>query len=181
MKNIWFISDTHFNHANILTFTAFDGGPRIRPEFNTVEEMNETMIANWNAKVQPFDKVYHLGDVAFGNVKNFHSIMGRLNGKKRLIIGNHDSFDILDYAQYFENIMSWRQFRDMPKPFIACHYPLHEDSLYGRGTIFNVHGHIHQRTIFRKDTKIPDERYINICVEKINYTPVHMDELQARM
>lgn len=193
MTNIWFISDTHFNHSNILKFINERDQVRIRKEFpaDGLDEMNETLIENWNKTIAPSDKVYHLGDVALGNVKDFHNIMRRLNGKKRLVMGNHDCFDILDYAQHFEKIMSWRQMKHMPKPFIACHYPLHEDSLFGRNAVYCVHGHIHQRTIKIVNNKnkidsilnnYPDDhRYINVCVEKINYTPVHIDELQARM
>lgn len=179
-RSIFFISDTHFNHANILTFKDKKTGALIRPGFSNVEDMNERIIDNWNKVVKPEDKIYHVGDVAFGNVKDFHPIMRRLNGHKRLCLGNHDHFDILDYAQYFDKIMSWRQFRDQPIPFIVCHYPLHEDALFGRGgIIYNVHGHIHERNVYTG--KRPDPRYINICVEHTDYTPVHIDELQQRM
>jgi len=206
-NDIWFISDTHFNHANILTFRhKNETGELIRPGFTNVEHMNEVMIENWNKNIKPQDKVYHLGDVAFGNVKDFHRIMSRLNGQLRLVMGNHDKFDMDYYLRFnriidaddsnlnykyefvrpngssriFEKVMSWRQFRNMPIPFVACHYPLHEDSLYGRnGLIFNVHGHIHERRV-KLGNKI-DPRYINVSVEQTNYAPIHMDELQARM
>jgi len=63
-RDIWVISDTHFDHANILNFTDKVGKPT--RNFADVDEMNETMIANWNSVVKPGDKVYHLGDVLFG-------------------------------------------------------------------------------------------------------------------
>lgn len=201
MTDIWFISDTHFNHANILTFRHGENGPLIRPGFENVEHMNETMIENWNKVVKAGDKVYHLGDVALGNIRDFHRIVSRLNGQLRLSIGNHDMFDMDDYLRFrkteteaqtweytrpngsvkiFERVMSWRQFRNMPIPFIACHYPLHEDATYGRGGIvFQVHGHIHERVVMKGNQ--PDPRYINVCVEKRNYTPIHIDELQEIM
>lgn len=76
---IWFTSDTHLGHANILKYTA-------RP-FNTVDEMNEALIDNWNTVVSPGDVVYHLGDFAFNNHARFCS---RLNGQVVLIEGSHD-------------------------------------------------------------------------------------------
>ena len=75
----WFISDTHFNHTNIIKFCN-------RP-FNDVFEMNEAIIQNWNGLVKPLDTVYHLGDVGFGRLDD---IIGRLHGEKILIVGSHD-------------------------------------------------------------------------------------------
>ena len=79
MINTWFISDTHFKHKNILEYEK-----EARP-FNTVEEMNEKIIDNWNHTVGIKDIVYHLGDFAFG--KNNISIAARLHGRKRLVLG----------------------------------------------------------------------------------------------
>jgi len=178
--SMWFVSDTHFNHENILKFKRDDDTP-VRPGFEDVSHMNETMIDNWNRLVKPTDKVYHLGDVAFGRDASFEAIMRRLNGHKRLIMGNHDKFPIQVYARHFEKIGSWRQFKDQRIPFICCHYPLHPSALSGRKTAYCVHGHVHYRDVTMNDTKVPDERYINICVEKTNYSPIHLDELLMRM
>ena len=60
---IYLTSDLHFNHVNILKYE-----PVNRP-FETLEEMNETLIANWNAKVSAKDTVYVLGDLAMGTVE----------------------------------------------------------------------------------------------------------------
>ena len=48
------------------------------------------MIENWNSVVKKGDYVYHLGDVFFGSKETFPALWNRLNGSKRLIIGNHD-------------------------------------------------------------------------------------------
>lgn len=77
---IWFTSDTHFNHANIIKYCN-------RP-FSSIQEMNETIINNWNSVVTKDDTVYHLGDFAFGKVNEFAN---KLNGKIVLIKGNHDT------------------------------------------------------------------------------------------
>ena len=77
--DIWVISDTHFNHSNILTFSDKVGNP-VRA-FSSVEEMNEIMIDRWNSVVKPGDKVYHLGDVLFGDKEAFSRLWPRLNGR----------------------------------------------------------------------------------------------------
>ena len=96
MANKFVISDTHFGHTNSWEkFKLPDGSP-LRP-FTSNEEMDETMIERWNAKVKPEDTVYHLGDVVI-NRKHLH-LCNRLNGKKRLIRGNHDIFKDKDYYE----------------------------------------------------------------------------------
>src|SRR5574337_157992 len=132
MRTIYFTSDSHFGHANFLYFKD-EGGERIRKEFDSLIGMDEAMIERWNARVKPQDIIYHLGDVCFGGSAMLQSIMRRLNGHKRLILGNHDRLDMGLYAKYFDKIMSWRYFStDVTKSnicLIACHYPLHPDTV----------------------------------------------------
>lgn len=79
----WFTSDTHFFHKNVIKYCN-------RP-FLTVEEMNETLIDNWNSCVGVDDTVFHLGDFAFCNYTSMAGIFNRLNGRIYLILGNHDN------------------------------------------------------------------------------------------
>ena len=168
MANIWVISDTHFSHENILKFTDKDGKKFRGDLFKDVDHMNETIIQNWNSVVKPEDKIYHLGDVYFGSQQKADGILSRLNGKKRLIVGNHDCIygkgNVLQ--KYFQKIYMWRLFKE----FDMCltHVPIHEDNF--RKVNWNVHGHIHQND----SSKGP---YINICVEKTNYTPVNIEDI----
>lgn len=170
MTNIWFISDTHFNHKNILQFTTFEGGPRIRPEFDSLEEMNETIIQNWNKLVTPQDKVYHLGDVIFGPNKDYDKVLSRLNGKKRLVVGNHDDLSDPNLTRHFQKIMMWRIFKEFD--FVASHVPIFHGEI--RKVKFNVHGHIHE-----KDDVSPTHH--NISIEKTSYRPVNIDEIKERL
>lgn len=78
----FFTSDTHFGHARIIELCN-------RP-WDTVEEMNEGIIERWNDTVSPTDIVYHLGDVALGKIADSLPLVGRLNGLKILVVGNHD-------------------------------------------------------------------------------------------
>jgi calcineurin-like phosphoesterase family protein len=171
-KNIWVVSDTHFNHANILRFTDSNTGELIRPGFADVTEMNEVMIQNWNGVVRPGDKVYHLGDVFFGDRDYFKRMWPRLMGSKRLIVGNHDDVPFLSSGGFFQKVQMWRIFAEFN--ILMSHVPLHESGLYrgkNRDTpMLNVHGHIHQN-------KSPKGPYHCVCVEQTNYTPVHIEDL----
>lgn len=165
--DIWFTSDTHFNHENIL---KFEGG---RPEFSSVEEMNEVMIENWNSVVKPGDRIYHLGDVFFGSREEFKKLWPRLNGSKRLIVGNHDDIKFLSSGGFFKKVYMWRMFTE--HNFVASHVPLHPNSLYRHKKqkwLKNVHGHTHRNGP-------SDPNYRSVCVEMTNYTPVHLDELKT--
>lgn len=165
IKNQWFISDTHFNHANFLNFVD-EAGNKIRP-FSTVEEMNDCMITNWNERIKPGDKVYHLGDFGMNSTYN-NTVLPKLNGVKRLILGNHDTVKG-DLVNHFKKITMWRVFREYD--FVLSHVPLREDSMI---TTFNLHGHIHQN-------KSPSERHMNLCVEHTDYAPVHLDTILERL
>ena len=156
----YLISDTHFGHANIIKFTDNDG-KKTRP-FDSVEEMDEFMVKNWNNTVKPSDRVYHLGDVVIN--RKALPILDRLNGKKVLIKGNHDIFKLRDYAKYFDDV---RAYKVMPKHgIIMSHIPIHPESL-SRWKL-NIHGHLHTN-------HLADKKYLNVCVENINYTPIDLD------
>jgi calcineurin-like phosphoesterase family protein len=170
MRDIWFISDTHFTHKNIITFLD-DNGVRFRP-FSSAEEMDELMVENWNKTVKPQDKIYHLGDVTMRD--KYLPIMNRLNGTKVLIPGNHDIFHIDLYRKYFNRIYGYKVIEKV----IFSHIPVHK---YSSGRFrANVHGHTHNNNV--SDTRYPiglvdDPFYINVCVEKINFTPISYEEV----
>lgn len=165
MRDIFVVSDTHFGHENILKFLVEDGS-KLR-DFNNIEEMNEKLVENWNKTVTPQDIVYHLGDVYFGKG---HKVLNRLNGHKRLILGNHDDGKSEHLQNTFEKILLWREFKDFD--CILTHVPLHESALYKR--TYNLHGHVHKGS---HRGLVQDERYINCCVEVQDYTPKHIEDL----
>lgn len=164
MATVFVISDTHFGHVNILAFCGLDG-QRIRPQFASVEEMNEHIVDRWNATVRPQDHVYHLGDVAMR--KDQLGIVKRLNGHKRLVLGNHDIFEAKDYlAAGFSKVFGAR----VLDGWLMTHFPVH---LASRGRFRgNVHGHIHERPA-------PVGGYVNVSVEAVGYTPVALEALES--
>lgn len=165
MTNIFFISDTHFGHANICKFTRDDGLP-LRP-WNDINQMDLDFISKWNHKVGPNDLVYHLGDVVMN--RNHISIVSRLNGRKRLVLGNHDTCTSDQYGQYFERVYGAHKFEDM----WLTHIPVHEDSIFPRTNV-NVHGHLHAK-------QIANPAYFNVSVELINFEPIALEELRSKI
>jgi len=164
--NKFFISDTHFTHRKIITF-ANDKGVRLRP-FDTIEEMDELIVNNWNSVVRPQDTTYLHGDVVWN--RKALPILDRLNGKKVLIKGNHDIFQLKYYTPYFKDI---RAYNILPEHgIISSHIPIHP-SCMNRWKL-NVHGHLH-------DEILDDDRYMNVCVEQIDYTPVALETVLQRV
>lgn len=187
MPNTFFIGDTHFGHANILTFKDNDGAP-LR-SFDSVEEMDEHMIERWNSVVNRNDVIYHMGDVAMN--RKYLALLGRCRGRKKLVRGNHDTAPLRFYTRHFDQIHGVKVFA-IPRElgggsFIATHIPIHSGSM-GRFKV-NVHGHLHCNLVQKERLRAgewwghtdPDERYINVCVEQINYTPISIDEIYQRI
>lgn len=167
--NIFVISDTHFNHGNILNFTDRETSKPIRP-FQSVHEMNEIMVENWNNTVKPGDKVYHLGDVFFGSEVHFKALWPRLNGRKRLIVGNHDPVKFLSSGAFFEKVMLWRKFEHLLFTHVPVHPSVLQENRFSGKQMVNIHGHIHQN-------KSPEGPYKCVCVEQTYYKPVHIESL----
>lgn len=157
MNNVWFISDTHFGHKNILKYEA-----ELRP-FNTIEEHDEQLIENWNKYVKKNDIVWHLGDVAFG-VETLNNILPRLNGRKRLVLGNHDCYNINEYLKYFDKIFGVVFFKE----FVLSHVPLHKNNTR---VLYNLHGHLHSKNV-------GEEGYYNCSVEQHGLCPVNLDAIR---
>ena len=158
-RDIWFISDTHFCHEAIIDFGQ-------RP-FASVPEMDEAMADYWAERVKDQDLVYHLGDITWKRA-GLH-IFEKLPGTKRLIIGNHD--DGKACAGLVQRLELVREFDEGPNAFSATHMPM----MFERGgPAINVHGHVHLGDL-------PDPRYVNICVERTDYRPLHIDEVRERV
>lgn len=177
MGDTFLISDTHFGHSNIIQFEA-----AARP-FATIEEMNEALIANWNKVVGHNDTVWHLGDVLFGQ-KNFY-LLDRLNGRKNLVLGNHDVYGLPKYLEKFRDVQAYKKFDDC----IFSHIPVHEGQ-FGRYRA-NIHGHLHSKVVTKVskfDTGIgemseyhADRRYFNVSVEKIDLTPIAWEVVKKQL
>lgn len=160
MRDIWFISDTHFGHENIIYYAG-------RP-FEGPEDMDETMIDLWNREVKPDDLVYHLGDFAM-NLTAAKTVRKRLNGSIRLIAGNHDDLPKYAHAGLFQKITESRNLETVSRDLKGV-YATHRPVMLGETVQINVHGHIHHRPA-------DSPRHINLSVENIEYRPIHIESL----
>ena len=171
MPSVFLVSDTHFGHLGVCKFLRNDGVTKLRP-WTDPNEMDEEMVKRWNDRVRPNDKVYHLGDVVI-NRKSL-SILGRLNGDKVLIRGNHDIFILSDYTAHFRDIRGYHVMNGM----ILSHIPLHEESL-GRFGV-NLHGHTHANRVLLPNGNI-DYRYHCVCVEQTDFAPILFEDVLKRI
>lgn len=161
MNNRVFVTaDTHFGHKKIIEFE-----PTLRP-FATIEQHDEELVRRWNDTVRPKDTVWHLGDVVFGAINL--PILGRLNGLKHLIMGNHDHYPAEDYLRYFRHLHGTVENRG----YIMSHVPVHPQQL----TRFkgNIHGHMHAKTM-------EDPRYACVSMEHTGLTPILLDTVIHRL
>lgn len=154
----WFTADTHFGHGSILTFCE-------RP-FHNVLEMDEALIANWNAVVRPGDMVWHLGDFALGPPPHrIAEILGRLNGEKHLIVGNNDGPATLS-APGWASVQTYAEIVVEGRALILCHYAFRTWNGMGRGAL-NLHGHSHGKLA-------PMPKQYDVGVDPMGFAPVDL-------
>jgi calcineurin-like phosphoesterase family protein len=186
VKKIWFSSDHHFFHKNIIKYCN-------RP-FETVEEMNEKLVENWNSVVGPDDHVYHLGDFCFGNVEKWNWCLegypypNRLNGHIHLILGNHDPdrvfrpgtlierFDSIEFQKVLV-IEGWTVYLN--------HFPFASFSNNYDHKVIQLLGHIHSGpdgigNVMLGGNKLQWNQY-DVGVDNNAYTPVSWAQVKERM
>lgn len=160
--SIFFISDTHFGHNNIIQYCQ-------RP-FASVEHMNEVMIDNWNKTVKFNDTVYHLGDVAFSN----YELIERLKGKIILVPGNHDLGRAKKVMHLFYEVLPELTYLkvDQERRFVLCHYPLES---WRREYRYHLHGHSHGMSNKAKNR-------LDVGVDATKWmAPMHIDDVMQCM
>ena len=170
---IYYISDLHFGHYNIIKLCH-------RP-FKDADEMDEILISNWNAIVQPEDTVYILGDLCYRNGKPPEYYLERLNGRKYLILGNHDT-DLAKNRRsgrfpQLEWIRDYAEISDGNRKLVLSHYPMVEWNGFFRDTI-HLYGHIHNNTEnaayhIMKDIK----NAYNVGADILGFTPRTLDQV----
>lgn len=160
MQRIFFTSDQHFGHKQIIDFED-------RP-FENVQNMNDSMIMRWNGVVKNDDMVYHVGDFSFMNKEETTNIFKRLNGRKRLILGNHDRarskswWKDVGFEEVYEFPIIYKEF------YIVSHEPIY---LNKHMPYVNLHGHIHGQLY-------EGMQHINLCVEHWDYTPILFSDIE---
>lgn len=157
--NTYFISDHHFGHRNIIEYE--------QREFKNIVDMDAEMIKKWNMVVNKDDIVYHLGDFSFYNKEKTSQIVGSLNGRINLIMGNHDRHSVKWYYD-----CGFNKVYDKPIIYndfiILSHEPLYTNNIL---PFVNVHGHLHSK-------KIEGGYNINMSVELWDYIPISWEKLK---
>lgn len=180
----FFTSDLHLGHRNIIDYCN-------RP-FAGVPDMDEALVARWNATVAPGDTVYVLGDVALGKLADSLALAARLHGRKLLVPGNHDrpweghrkpSQHRLYEDAGFELLPSQVTIDLAGRPVLLCHFPYEGDS-HGEDRYADkrpvdrggwlLHGHVH-------DAWKRSGRMVNVGIDVWDYAPVSGETLIALM
>lgn len=153
--NFWFISDTHFGHENIIKYCN-------RP-FKDADEMNETIINNWNERVDKEDTVFHLGDLCFKKMHRGENIVARLNGNIILIKGNHD------HKQAIKTITEAIVIYHCGHYIYLTHRPENADPLR-----ISLVGHAHEKWKIDCKKNFP---IVNVGVDVWDFKPISLDEI----
>ncbi|MCY1482384.1 hypothetical protein D3C87_71500 [compost metagenome] len=172
-NNLWFTSDHHFGHKNVIEFSK-------RP-FQNVEEMNFEMIQRWNQKVKQDDIVYHIGDFGLTSRSKLKEILSQLNGKIHLVTGNHET-SARECAEYFESIQDYCELiiEDVDafkgqRLLVLFHYAMRvwNASHYGS---WHLYGHTHG--------ELPDDNTslsFDVGVDCHNFYPISYQEVKGIM
>ncbi len=168
MSKIWFTSDQHFGHTNILHLCK-------RP-FKTIEEMDQALIDNWNAVVHADDTVYVLGDFTYKAQKPLDFYTDALKGKKILIRGNHDHKTYEEYAAHFDEVRDVKTIMVGKQIIVMFHYPILSWYKRARGS-WHLYGHVHNAVL----APMESQKSYNVGVDTNAFTPIEFDTLKLIM
>lgn len=181
----YYISDLHFDHTNVI---KFDNRP-----FKDVEEMNNTIINNWNNIVKGGDIVYVLGDVLFGDENRFNEIVNKLNGQIVLVKGNHDrlQFNKLNKRKVIK-IGDYLEIKDTafgePYKVYMSHYFMPLFSKHRNENCVHLYGHVHNSDEWEFCKEVAEQaksryktnaKYFNVgcMLDYMNYTPRTLEQI----
>jgi len=167
--DIWFISDYHFGHKNILSFSK-------RP-FNDLDDMENKLVEFHNMMVKPEDIVINVGDFSLCNRTESTRIMKRMNGYKILVLGNHDVQHRKFKNTGWDEVYVCKEMVYNDVTLKITHFPLmdNDDGI-------NVHGHVHVDPdgLTSKNAFRGGEHHHNVNCEFINYVPIHIDKIVGK-
>jgi calcineurin-like phosphoesterase family protein len=164
-----FIADPHFGHENMAKNRGF----------KDASEQDAFIVKQWNERVGKNDTTYILGDVSMEK-SAMYPILSKLNGKKYVILGNHDKRQhVPTLLEYVDGVLGMlkKRFRAEEVTAFLTHSPIHPRE-FRRGRInLNIHGHIHEYKVKKWFGLVEDTRYICVSCEQVDYTPRTLKEL----
>lgn len=167
---LYFTSDLHFYHEKIIR--------HVHRPFQSAEEMNQTLIKKWNARVTPEDEVYILGDLTLKGPELASYCLYSLNGNKHLIRGNHDlyadspAFD----RSLFVSIRDYMELTYQNTRFVLFHYPIEEWNGMHKGTVA-LHGHQHHHKNYNLANRRNHLLRYDVGVDANDMAPVSAEEI----
>lgn len=200
-KGVFFTSDWHVAHANVLKFDK-------RP-FKDLDHMHRVLINNYNSSVTKDDVCYFLGDVGMGKTEVVKKVISELNGTKILILGNHDKNTYAMYDIGFNVVLNAGIFYIGDNRISMSHCPLpgiyredtsnmhyaykgddskadenwHGEHKHGRFIIndsnvdFHIHGHIHSGPHCDKESRT--NKQFDVGVAANSYRPVSISQIES--
>jgi len=179
-QRLWFTSDTHYSHKNICSATTQWTNPHNTRKFDSLEQMNNTLVQNINDNVGENDILYHLGDWSFNGFDKIIEFRNRLNCKNiHLILGNHDTHiekNKEDVQNLFASVNKYVELSVLYHPnsvttlkenFVLMHFPIASWNNLARGTI-HLHGHIH----FTTDKRMGRGKMMDVGCDGNNLKPI---------
>lgn len=181
--SIFFTSDTHFGHKNIVRGTSTWTDPSRCRDFDNMDEHNNRLVEQINAVVGTMDTLYHLGDWSFGGIENIWNFRKRINCQTiHLILGNHDHHIRADkelpnynsegsiFAQeIFASVSDYKEVKLHGKYFVLSHYAHRVWNGSHKG-IIHLYGHSHGT--------IPDYgKSMDVGVDTNNLKPYSFNEI----
>jgi calcineurin-like phosphoesterase family protein len=193
-QRVWFTSDTHYNHSNICRGTSnWPELSKTRP-FETLKEMNDTLVNNLNAVVGEDDILFHLGDWSFGGFEMIQEFREQIKCKNiHLILGNHDHHiesDKEGVQGLFASVNNYLRLEltipntaglinaksVIKKTLIMCHYPIASWHDMNRGVI-QLHGHVH----LGPDQKLHEGKAMDVGVDGNSMKPYSIESILTIM
>lgn len=163
---IWFTSDLHFGHKVMAA--------KHRPQFGTIEKMDEVLIAKWNSKISDYDSVYILGDVSFHKPGPTIGILNRLHGEKFLVRGNHDKKMPAQVEALYSWIKDYHVLKHEGQKYVLMHFPILSWDGMHKGS-YMLHGHSHNNLRFE------DIKRLDVGVDGNLFFPWSIDEVNAKL
>lgn len=188
----WYTADLHLYDQSMLTF-EHQNDPSV-PEFGSVEKRFSFIKDGWNKRVKQDDDVYIVGDVSLAGRKETIAALSELNGRKHIILGNHDggwmhslarskTGNVIDVSSGIKRI------RDNGKDVVLCHYPIIAWEKQHKGS-YLVYGHLHHThedtlfmdggRAFAKACGMTEFRALNCGIMVCGYVPMSLAELCMR-
>ena len=179
---VWITSDPHYNHKNICRgvteWRTPDGEVPVGStrDFNTLDQMNNTLVDNINSNVGQDDTLIMLGDIAFGGFEFIKLFLNRLICKNiHLVLGNHDHHirnNREGIKEMFLSVSDYLQVNIDGVNFVMTHYPFASWNGLNKGVI-HLHGHVH----LPASRKWGNGKRLDVGVDGNNLQPYSITEI----